>query len=276
MYNFIHDEQELKRFHSEIMPELKEFEVFFLSLSCRKKYLTKEEREKYHITRAEMFDRKLIRTNDYSRLARSVHKYEVAEGGYMTKNNLPVPQHCMTIYLNINPSNSLKALKEFNGKIVDWQYEITSGNKEAFSKKFNKLDVELMNCYQRNRGTKHWIDIDFDVPKEFNAPGILSEELKFSGVKFFWINTKSGYHLLVDRNSIKYDPRRICKRGISELSKYFFEKVKKDGSLYPIDIKEYDIIAGDKNYEIIINKNEMIPLPGTLQGGYPVRVLWEV
>ncbi|MCK5606953.1 hypothetical protein KAR91_33935 [Candidatus Pacearchaeota archaeon] len=257
-YNFLHDESELQKFHLEIMPELKEFEVFFLSLSCRKKYLTAEEREKYHITRAEMFDRKLIRTNEYSRLLRSVHKYETEEGGYMTKNNLPVPQHCMTIYLNINPSNSLKALKEFNGKIVDWQYEITSGNKEYFTKKFNKMDIELMNCYQRNRGTKHWIDIDFDVPKDFNAPELLSKEIKESGVNFFWISTKSGYHLLLDRNTLSYDPNRICKRGLSELSSYL------------VDLKDID-----KSYEIIINKNEMIPLPGTLQGGYPVRVLWE-
>jgi hypothetical protein len=278
MYNFIHDEQELKRFHTEIMPELKEFEVFFLSLSCRKKYLTTEEREKYHITRAEMFDRKLIRTNDYSRLARSVHKYEVAEGGYMTKNNLPVPQHCMTIYLNINPSNSLKALKEFNGKIVDWQYEITSGNKDAFSKKFNKLDVELMNCYQRNRGTKHWIDIDFDVPEDFNAPEIMSNFLKSKeNLVYYWIKTKSGYHLLINRNTLDFNPEDICKEGISELWLYWSNRAVENNALYPIEERGNNVYVGGSaiTNEIIINKNEMIPLPGTLQGGYPVRVLWE-
>jgi hypothetical protein len=29
------------------------------------------------------------------------------------------------------------------------------------------------------------------------------------------------------------------------------------------------------NMEIIINKNEMIPVPGTFQGGYPVRIIEE-
>ena len=276
MYKFIHDEKELEKFHHQIMPELKEFEVFFLSLSCRKKYLSPEEREKYHITRAEMFDRKLIRTNEYSRLLRSIHKYEVSEGGYVTKNNLPVPQHCMTIYLNINPSNSLKALKEFNGKIVEWQYEITSGNKEAFGKKFNKLDVELMNCYQRNRGTKHWIDIDFDIPKEYNMPWVLKEYMEELNIRYFWIDTKSGYHLLIDRNSINFDPRNICKKGLDCLWSYFLKKAETEKDLYPVKITNTNILTGNGSYEIIINKNEMIPLPGTFQGGYPVRVLWEL
>lgn len=246
-YTFIHDEKELLRFF-DILPDLKDFEVFFCSLSCRKKYLTEEEREILHITRAEMFDRKLIREKNWNRFLRTIRKYETIEGSYLSKNGLPVPQHSLTVYFNINPSNSLKSLKEFNQKISDWQFEMFVNGSSSFKGKFNKLDIEIMNCFQRNRGTKNWIDIDFDVPKTFDAPKEMKEFLKGKNLRYFWIDTKSGYHLLVDRRGLRFNPEEICIEGRR--------------------------LSGEDAKEIVVNKNEMIPLPGTLQGGYPVRVLW--
>lgn len=280
MYKFIHDKNELIQFYAVIMPELKEFEVFFTSLSCRKKYLNEEERETFHITRAEMFDRRIIREKDWNRFYRSIKKYEVAHGGYLTKNGKNVPAKCMVIYFNINPSHSLKALKEFNGKINDWQYEIMNGNKEAFHKKFNKLDVELMNCYQRNRGTKHWLDIDFDVPEGFNAPTIMSAFMDSKeGLRYYWVDTKSGFHLLIDRNTLNFNPVDICKRGRQHLVAYLSDENEKIPEISRKKISwstgTTSVLAGTKNYEIIVNKNAMIPLPGTLQGEYPVRIMWE-
>jgi hypothetical protein len=253
MYNFIHDIEELRRFYEIIAPPLKDFEVYFLSLSCRKKYLSEEDREKYHITRAEMFDRKLVRLREWDRFLRIIRKYEVAEGGYITKNGLPVPQKCMVIYYNINPSHSIKALQEFQHKIVDWEFEITAGNREGFSRKFNKLDIELMNCYQRCRGTKHWVDIDIDIEKnnEFEL-GLHSQFVGFPDFRYVLVDTKSGYHLMIRRDSLRFDPNDLIRR---------------------VDEYAADCCLGIK--EVAVNKNEMIPLPGTFQGEYPVRVLWE-
>ena len=280
MYKFIHDEKELKNFFNIIVPPLKDFEVFFTSLSCRKKYLSEEERDKYHITRAEMFDRKIIRKKEWSRFLRSIKKYETNEGSYLSKNNLSIPSHCLVIYWNINPSYSLKALKEFQGKIVDWQYEIVNGNFISYKDKFNKIDVELMNCYQRNRGTKYWLDIDFDVPKEFNAPEILSDYLFSKELQYYWVDTKSGYHLLIDRNTLTFNPNDICSRGLSDLKAYFKDMIRskvdynKPLHLLEEEIDEKANIECGK-CEIMVNKNEMIPLPFCYQGDYPVKVLWE-
>lgn len=279
MYKFVYDEKELKKFYDTIVPKLEDFEVLFLSLSCRKKYLSEEERAKYHITRAEMFDRKLVRKNEWERFSRTIRKYEVNEGGYLTKNNISVPPKCMVIYFNINPSNSLKALKEFNSKLVDWQYELLNGNKESFKDKFNKLDVELMNCYQRNRGRKIWMDIDFDVPKEFNAPEIMKDYLRSTNLRFYWVDTKSGNHLLIDRSTLDFNPNDICHYGLRKLWEYWQSKAESGEVSYPIKqvLASNKIIVGNYAHvnEIIVNKNEMIPCPGTLQGGYPVRILWD-
>lgn len=278
MYRFIHDVQELYEFYDVIVPDLKDFEVLFTSLSCRKKYLSEEEREKYHITRAEMFYRQLVRKNEWQRFLKTIRKYETNLGSYVSKNGLPMPDHSLVIYFNINPSNSLKALKEFNSKLVDWQYEIVSGNKDSFKDKFNKLDIELMNCYQRNRGTKHWIDLDFDVPKDFNAPELMDEYLKSTSLRYYWIDTKSGYHLLLDRNTLKFNPADICARGLSLLTDHFIEKAENgESELFPIESKKDKVIVGQesKPYEIIVNMNAMIPLPGCYQGGHPVKVLWQ-
>jgi len=275
-HNFIQDENELRFFFDNIMPQLEDFEVYFCSLSCRKKYLSPDEREKLHITRAEMFDRKIIREKDWHRFLRTIRKYEVSEGGYLSKNGLPVPGHSLTIYFNINPSNSLKALKEFNSKINDWQFELLAGNSESYSKKFNKLDVEIMNCYQRNRGTKHWMDIDFDVPKEFNAPVLLKEFLDNKKLRYYWIDTKSGYHLLIDRKTLTFNPEDICQTGQRKLGEYYYDKFSTKNHEYS-DMELHNMIIHKvyKENEIVNNRNEMIPLPGTLQGGYPVRVVKE-
>jgi hypothetical protein len=273
-YSFIYDEEELFKFYTKIVPELKDFEVFFLSLSCRKKYLNAEEREKFHITRAEMFGRAIVRKREWTRFLRTIRKYEVAEGGYLSKNALPIPAKCMVIYFNINPSNSLKSLQEFNRKVNDWQYELSSNNAISFKDKFNKLDVELMNCYQRNRGTKHWLDIDFDVPDDFNAPELLEEYLERTKLRYFWIDTKSGFHLLLDRNTLDFDPYKICNEGLGILWTCLCNSPKaKD--MYPIERTDEKVITKEKSYEVVVNKNAMIPLPGTLQGEYPVKVLWK-
>jgi hypothetical protein len=253
-FNLISDEKELTRYFEEIMPPLESQETYFFSLSARNKYLTEEEREELCLGRTEMFERRTLRTYDYQKFIRLIHKFECNPAAYTTKNNSIIPSKCIICYVNINPSNMLKAYTEFNYVMQEYILELSLNalngrSLDDISDRLSRIDRLLLDKIQKARGRRVWIDIDFDVPK--NSP-LLSEyikELKENQIKFEVIDTHSGYHILLKRETIKYN--------------------------YLKTLEVFDRIASEVGGEIKQNKNEMVPLPGTFQGGYPVRIVTE-
>ena len=168
-YEVIADFDEVKKM-IDILPELLPSEVFFISLSARKKYLTDEERKLYNVNRAEMFARNIIREKSYEKFHKILSRMETNVEGFKTKSGMSYPQSAVVTYININPSSMLKANAEYINKVNQYSYEMTRAlingkNCDAIMKKFSKLDVELMNCVQRCRGQKKFIDVDFDIDK---------------------------------------------------------------------------------------------------------------
>jgi hypothetical protein len=256
-YVLLIDEDEFEKFYKHCVPELGPDEVFFISLSARNKYLTEQERRDLELGRTEMFARRLIRQRDFSRFTRTLHQLEVAEGGYLTKNNSNIPSKAIVVYFNINPSSTLKALQEFNSKVAEYQMELAQ---KALKKadpsdtlaRMNKLDVLLMNCYQRNQVKSYWMDIDFDIPKDrYDIVEILLNDLKEKGVGYVVIDTKGGYHVLLNKKDLNYNFNESIKKCNEEANKSWPE--------------------GDWG-ENVNNKNMMVPLCGCLQGGYLVTM----
>ena len=75
--------------------------------------------------------------------------------------------------------------------------------------------------------------------------------LKSKETKYFVVETKSGYHVVLNRHSI--DKKNM----------FYVELGKLDCKLK----------REDPTKEIILNKNGMIPLCGTLQGGFEVKIV---
>lgn len=259
----IHDEEELKWFFDNVLPPLKETECYFISLSARNKYLTEEEREVFALGRTEMFNKTLIRKKEWNRFIRTIRKFECDERGYTTRNSSPIPSKSMVCYININPSDTLKAISEFQKLLNEYQVEIASiafgnGKKDNLANRINKIDNNLMTCYQQATGTKHWIDFDFDIEKHEEIIKLVNKELaKRNVTRYIWLDTKSGYHLLLDKNQVKFDPFNFT----ATIEETLWE--------------QSDLFTEDGISEIIYNKNVMIPLPGTLQGDHPVTILKE-
>jgi len=121
--------------------------------------------------------------------------------------------------------------------------------------RIKKMDVLMMNCYQKNRSTKHYLDVDFDIDKkDFHVVQFFCEKISERGAEYFVIDTKSGYHVLLKRDTVKFN---------------YNENIKEAEEM------AFRIYGGGRNYEVVHNKNEMIPLPGTFQGGHPVTVIKE-
>jgi len=271
-YKIIWSEEELKWFFDNVIPPLTDSEVYFVSLSARNKLLSKEEQKELNLGRTEMFQRGVIREKEWIRFLRKIKQYECKVGSYTTKNNSAIPNHAIVCYFNINPSNVLQAYKQFSQTMNEYYLELAtcvSDNKDKSNilYRIKKQDVLLMNCFQKNRGTKYWIDFDFDVPKNNKIlEGIkeIGREVYERDGRHYIIETKGGYHLLASRNTDfdrDFNPKTIVEEESKNIAIYLSE-----GSTDSLE---------ELGYEVMQNKNEMLPLPGTFQGGFKVKVIKE-
>lgn len=263
-YKILVSETELKWFFDNVMPPLESNEVYFLSLSARNKLLTEEQKERIQLGRTEMFERRIVRKSEWARLLRTIRKFETAHGSYTTKNNSAIPETAIVCYLNVNPSDILKAYNEFTHVMNDYMFELSQC---AFHKKdttnimyrISKQDVLLMNCYQKAKGTRHWLDFDFDVPKNEKTLSVVYQlvyAVQNRNGRAYIIETRGGYHVLIHKTTEfdkSFNPSTIAKDYYAMML-----------SVTP----EYK-----ENIEVIQNKNQMIPLPGTLHYDTMVSVL---
>lgn len=239
------------------VPDLEADQVFFLSLSARNKYLTEQERKDLDLGRTEMFSKRLIREKSFERFTRTLRQFEVNKGGYLTSNGSNIPEKAIVVYFNINPSSTLTALQEFNNKVAEYQMELAQkalkkSDPSDTLKRMNKLDVLLMSCYQRAQNKQHWMDIDFDITKDrYDIVQMLLKDLKEQKVGYVVVDTKSGYHVLLNRKDLNYNFNQSISKCVEEADKSW----------------------PDQNWgEIVNNKNAMCPLCGCLQGGYLVTM----
>lgn len=249
MFNLVHSVSEIEKFHSFLHP-LKVGEAYFVSMSARDKYLTAEEREHFSLGRSEMFGRKIVKEPSFADYLRVIRSMEVNDGGYTTRNGLSIPHKCAVIYANINASCGVKSLKEFNQKMNDLMIE-TITNRDAI-KHYASLDTILMNCFQRNTGTKSLVDIDFDIKKDSDGHcllGMFIKHLKNNFVTYKVIETIGGFHVLLKRDTIKFNYHEVL-NSLDKTAKGLYNKA-----------------------EIVKNPNNMVPLPGCYQAGFPVHFI---
>jgi len=175
---------------------------------------------------------------------------QVSRGGYTSKLDIPLPDKCMVVYANINPVSGRKALRLFQNKVMDMMFNERDDDFELYN--MSKMDTLLMNCYQKSRGVRKFIDVDFDIPElGIDIVRNFLGKMQNHGVKYYVIKTKSGFHVLLEKETIKYN--------------------------YNKDIKFAHDLAqsrfGQDHVEVIQNKNEMVPVPGTYQAGCVVQML---
>jgi hypothetical protein len=259
-YKFLADEDEAKFFWDYCVPPLQKNELYFISLSARNKQLSEEERKYYLCGRSEMFAKQQIRHDSFVSFLQHLKRFEVRRDAYLTKAGIPYPDKVLVCYWNICPIDAMKAMKdqmayltEVMGGLTDAALKNSQGGIEDGFYKVRKSFDTCQSLFARNFGHKEWLDIDCDftftdtayqaIRGFFNEKGF-GENVKPGQVMF--VRTAGGLHCLIRKSELHMNPAWIC------------EQIGK--------------ITGGK--EIIVNKNEMIPTPSTLQyGDHIVRVL---
>lgn len=251
--NFIYSEEELNYFVN-LLPTLERDEVWFISLSCRNKHLIDEERKFYSLNRPEMFAREFIYETSLDKFKLVLEMLETSLLYRRTKSNQLFPEKAMIVYFNLNPSSGIKAFFEFQKEMNKEMELLVNGleknnNNEIFYNRFKRCMSILKSKFQTSTSRKIFVDVDFDIKKSPIGFEIIQGFISFcdsNNMKYFVIETKGGYHVCIKKETIHCNIQKV----INELH----SKVSKDG-------------------EVVFNKNEMIPLPGTIQAEFEVKII---
>lgn len=250
MVSLIHDESLVDSFYTQFLAPLVKDQVYFVSLSARNKYLDEEERRRYDLGRTEMFSREVVR--DVHDWRRTFRRLEANAAAYRTRTGLELPQQALVVYANVNPSSMLRAYTSFcaemNQCVADWTLSIANG-KESNIIPLTRMDRTLLNHVQRSTAEKHQIDLDLDTDNYSLVDELLSY---LQDVKYLVVNTKGGYHVLINRESLNLKDSKFKKGLYQHLIPNLHSRAKEGGG------------------EVVVNKNGMVPVPGTFQGEHKV------
>lgn len=233
-YKIITDKEKLLKF-IEWLPGLKGNETFYCSLFARSKYVNNGEIK--HIKSDKQQLKRFTTTKE--RLFDKVSQLEIPIGNYKqytnTKNGLVSTDIPQeSLALYINPNPRDLEKAAKNG--LKKLADLITRKYEGYNPQ-----AEVMSEIQKARGTKFYMDIDIDRKSFEEVEDVIFSHINKDAVTV--LQTRGGFHLLVEFVKIKETFLKTWYQNISKLS--------------------YVDITGDN----------MIPMPGTYQGGFTPRFL---
>lgn len=237
-YKIIHDDNELKRFISNLSDTDKSTR-YFLSLLARKKYITNNTEKIRDLTVCEFTCTKKSMYN-------KIRQLEVPVGSYYYKDSA-IPQESLALYIQPNQVNMTAAINSMGREC--WNMRD--------SQNYN-LESTLMACIKKSR-IRSYVDFDIDhkdidLHKLKNIlPDIevYGDNMEKEVVRPYTIvETKSGYHILVNID--------VAKKSF-KLTKSFHDNWQQNiSTMYHPDV---------------ISSKTMVPVPGSIQGGFVPKVV---
>ena len=263
-YKIVADESTVQSFMNTVMPDLESrTQSYFLSLSARKKYFTAEQRKEYALAHSEMFGRKLVSSK--GGMIKALREFELPYGMYTVRKDsdqaLPTDPHVLTAYLNLYPVDTIAAWVSANQRISEAL--LNSAMHGSITEQFVPPMSTFMTECQKTRAFRCFVDTDFDVPMYSQDERIelsrmvrdqLTQDRKahlgdsatpLQGCTVF---TSSGFHILLRTVSIGFP---------------FMVSIQTVKANLKRDMEEKGFSESD--WEVVLNKNQMIPMPGTYQ-----------
>lgn len=280
-YQIIADEKELRWFYDHVIQKPGYDEAYAFCLAHRSKKLTKEEREYFHAKESEMLDPQVVfpardGSFDFHRWAKGIYRYETNKRAYSLYEGRPLFAKAMVLYCTPNPSDERKVVKELKSYIQVHEQELVDsalkGSRVGIDESMYKLCHSLVKFKRLQfdcTGSKNWVDFDMDI-KENLVRDKLYEiayqkfEAKVGKGNFIFIETSGGFHILLKKECIKFNPNDLINSIMQEqfeLSGEAEEKLQANNTFVKLCVEEFKY-----------NTNCMLPTPGTYQYGNVVRV----
>lgn len=262
-YKVIADIDELKWFYDHVLYKPQIGESLMACLSCRNKRLSDKERLDLKISKAEMFHTEISKPHHdqpyhWENFLAFISKFETNKLAYVTKSDMPYPDHSIVLYLYLNPCSEAKCVQDTLQRIsainADMIGAAINHSKDGVADSIWKMGTianHIKSCHAQNPSQKIWLDFDIDMEKyDDKAKDIIhSITEKFFGEKsFVMIKTSGGVHVMVRKEKLNFNPNSYLEELRTSLVSYNIKEVEK-------------------------NDNCMCALPGTYQYGNPVFVL---
>lgn len=230
-YSIIKDPTLLEEF-IEWLPELTPDTCYYFCLFARSKYAKNDDgTNKFPHIKTDKSQLARWTVHNKKDIITKIKQKEVAVGAYKTKDGDDIPQEALALYMTPNPRSQSKAMLAAMKRFCD----IIGSKGQGFN-----IHQEALSAIQKSPAKKIFFDLDFDMKN----PSIDLFRISQSTIEQYinkdacnYLITRGGFHLLVELAKIE-----------QEYSKSWYKNIC---SLGP-DIK------GDN----------MIPVPGTYQGGF--------
>ena len=287
-YNMVLNEEELKWFFEHIIQKPLEYESYMILLSCRGKKLTEEERLYTKIgSRGEMMKEEFIRCKgglrqdwNFDIYRQAFYSYNCDKRFLLTTSGVPYPEHAMVVYSVVNPANEIECIEDtfelYNRERKNLTTAILKGSKVGIQDhlvKMPKVFEHMKSCHANHTSRRIWLDFDMDIKSEYRTPTVFEEcynalyksaEELFGRGNFAIIKTNGGYHTLVKKDCLKFDPNKFLTK--------VYESA--DNPLFADYIREFmanDTSHKSKSGNNVIKRTAFIPTPGCRQyDSYPV------
>ena len=286
--SLIWSEVELNRFYNYIVNIDRNFtDVDFFCLASRKKYLTEEEKSEIKMGDTVMLCKTVLKEYDWDKFLSKIRQADAMAEFVLDSNNNYIPKKCFVMYMNVNHTNVTKAIKEFKETMAKWDADtmtlLEHGNDEKkrnICRQYKSASDGLLKAFQNPKnGDDKWVDIDCDIEGDESHREDLAKMLinhfrnKFyteflkGGVPAYIILTHGGLHFLMNKEVMGNFNRQVSQTHFREDVKNYILTPERLLN----EIRE--LLKDEKSKEIVINQNKMVPIPGTIQGGFKVRML---
>lgn len=281
--SLVYDENQLVNFYNTFFSETLPFHTDFFCLAARKKYMTEEEKKSINLGDTCMMQKTIVKEYDVKKFLSKIYQVDAAAPFCVDKNGNYIPTSCMVFYMNINRTNVLKATKEFKDLLNAWDYDIAScfmnsSKKENMGRQLKTIQNNLLKSFQDPKNSEGaWIDIDCDVgPVEegilYKYKYLITNRIGSQDV--YLIQTHGGCHILVSKKAISDYNRGVAER-LEDSSKGAMKALVLTSEKLLLHVRgllKFDFSDEDVK-EIKFNQNAAVPIPGTLQGGFPVKMI---
>jgi hypothetical protein len=253
--SLIYNKDIIKEFIKDFYKPMQDNEVGVIQLFTRNKYLKNTDYfESGHRTN-QCIEQVIIKSiePDYiiNRIARLNVNVELHDK----------PVNAYVFYLSINYYDTIKSYFNLQKDMNDKLYNVFNNDKVAI-KGFRSLNKNYISCLMKNSIKKdRWYDLDVDTKdKQFIQD--LETELflknKYRDI-IYKIETNGGYHYLFKFKDFPEQNRKTVYADIKTFNKCLKET---------LEVTDKDLVE--------LNSNSLIPIPGTLQGGFEVKYnkLW--
>jgi hypothetical protein len=232
-YKVISDENEVLKFFKLFFKDALEGYSVMLLPVARRKYWTPLSTSTINLSK------QIISMNIPSeRFVAYLRKYEVLDGLHKDKTT-SIPSEALAYYLTSNPLSEKRAFCLLQKEMIDRMQQMLLSPTQSFDLRADKM---YDSCLHRS-ADKTFMKLDVDT-KVVEQISVLKEFFRVNEIKpFIVVESRGGYHILLKRSEL------------GELHKAIHSFVEKN------------------NTWISVEKDGLIIIPGTYQGGFPTRIV---